>query len=98
MATFEELGDNLENQIDNFINFKIGKTGQTIQERYEQFYKDNYSHHMVVGTSSDKKTIDDFEEYLIERFYEYLNCDNQQVGGGEMTDSDEYLVYVVYNL
>ena len=37
MATFKELGDNLEKQIDNFINFNIGKTGQTIEVRFGKF-------------------------------------------------------------
>lgn len=97
MATFEELGDNLENQIENFFNFKIGKTGQTIEERYEQEYKNYYNNYMIVGTSKNKSTIDDFEKYLIDRFYEFINCNNEQVGGGDMTDSDEYIVYVVYN-
>ena len=97
MATFEELGDKLEKQIVNFANFKIGKTGQTIEERYEQEYKNDYDHYMVFGTSKDKRTIDEFEKYLISRFDKYENCDNKQEGGGDMIDSDEYLVYVVYN-
>lgn len=97
MATFEELGDKLEKQIKNYINFKIGKTGQTIEERYEEEYKNDYGHYMILGTSSNKNTIDEFEMYLISRFDKYENCDNEQVGGGDMTDSDKYLVYVVYN-
>ena len=97
MATQKELGDKFELFIEKYSNFKIGKTGQTSQERYDQEYSKIYSKIVEVGNSDEKETIDDFEKYMIERFGDLSNCDNQQVGGGDMTDSKVYLVYIVYN-
>jgi CBS domain containing-hemolysin-like protein len=97
MATFEELGDNFEPKLIGLTNFKIGKTGQTIEERYNQEYSEEYNNYEVIGTSKDKTTIDSFEKYMINRFIGLPNCDNEQVGGGEMEDSSEYTVYLVSN-
>ena len=41
--------------------------------------------------------VDSCEKYLIEHFFEFPNCDNDQIGGGEMTESEWYFVYIVYN-
>lgn len=38
MATYEELGDELEPQLKALSNFKIGKTGQIIGNRFDQEY------------------------------------------------------------
>ena len=97
MATFEELGDKIEPKLKSLSNFKIGKTGQTIKERYDDEYSETYEKYDVVGSSEDKTAIDDFEEYMIERFMNLENCDNEQIGGGEMIESDKYIIYLVYN-
>ncbi len=87
----------MENKLNSISNFKIGKTGQTIKERYDEEYSDTYDKYEIIGSSEDKSTIDRFAEYMIERFMDLDNCDNEQIGGGEMTDSNKYLVYLVYN-
>lgn len=97
MAKFEEIGDGYEEKLKSVSSFKIGKTGQTLKERYDEEYSDTYEKYKVVGYSADKKTIDNFEKYMIERFMNFPNCDNEQIGGGEMTTSDKYIVYLVYN-
>ncbi|MFT4800267.1 MAG: CBS domain containing-hemolysin-like protein [Flavobacteriaceae bacterium] len=97
MATFEELGDKFESKLEKLKNFKIGKTGQTVKERYDQEYSENYSNHEIIGSSDKSKVIDDFEKYMIERFMDLDNCDNEQIGGGEMADSDKYIVYLMSN-
>ena len=97
MATYEELGDELEPQLKALSNFKIGKTGQIIGNRFDQEYSKEYYFSMVGGRSSEKEVIDSLEMYLIERFHELPNCDNEQVGGGDMTESDTYIVYIIYN-
>ena len=94
---FKELADKLEPKLKIISNFKIGKTGQSIEERYNQEYSDKYDYYEVVSYSPNTETIGKFEEYLIDRFQNFTNCDNVQVGGGEMTVSDEYIVYIVYN-
>ncbi|MCE4564112.1 hypothetical protein INQ51_07295 [Maribellus sp. CM-23] len=97
MATFKELGDKYEPLLESFSNFKIGKTGQTIEERYEEEYSDFYDNYEIVGSSTDETTIDEFEIYMIKRFGDLPNCDNEQVGGGAMIKSNEYIVYLMYN-
>lgn len=97
MATFKELGDKYEPKLKTLKNFKIGKTGQTVKERYDDEYSETYSNYEVIGSSDNKKTIDDFEKYMIERFISLDNCDNEQIGGGEMTNSDKYIVYLMSN-
>jgi len=97
MASFKELADELEPKVKLMSNFKIGKTGQSMKDRYDQLYSDKYSSYAVVGSSTTAETIDKFEKYLIDLFKDYKNCDNEQVGGGDMEKSDKYIVYVVYN-
>lgn len=97
MATFKELGDKLDEMVKNISNFKIGKTGQNIVDRFNDQYYDQYQKYYEVGYNNESNVIDRFEKYLIDRFIGYENCDNEQVGGGEMTESDKYIVYVMYN-
>lgn len=97
MATFEEFGNKLEIKLKSTSNFKIGKTGYTAEERYNQEYLSDYNHYEEVGRSDNSEDINKLEEYLIKRFKDLDNCDNDQIGGGEMTESDIYCVYIVYN-
>ena len=97
MATFEELGDKHGPWSKGLTSFKIGKTGQTLKDRFDQEYAEQYKSILTVGTAPDKTTIDGFEKYMIKRFGNLPNCDNEQVGGGEMATSSQYRVYVVYN-
>ena len=78
-------------------NFKIGKTGQTIVNKYNKKYSQEYSFFKIVDHSSKKDTIDSLEMYLTERFHSLSNCDNEQIGGGDMMESGIYIVYIVYN-
>jgi len=97
MATFKELGDKFESKLKTLINFKIGKSGQTVKERYDEEYSETYSNYEIIGSADDKKTIDDFEKYMIKRFMNLPNCDNEQIGGGEMADSNKYIIYLMSN-
>jgi len=97
MATFIELADKLEPRLKLMTSFKIGKTGQTLKDRYDQGYSDKYKFSEVIGSSALSKTIDSFEIYLINRFGGLSNCDNDQAGGGEMTNSEKYIVYIMFN-
>ena len=58
---------------------------------------DTYAKYDTIGHSSKSEVIDNFEKYMIERFMGLDNCDNEQIGGGEMTESDKYIVYVMFN-
>jgi hypothetical protein len=97
MATFEQIASSLKSSISGYSNFKIGKTGQTLEDRFGTDYKEDYAYMKQLGYSDSSSTIDNLEEYLIKEFMNYSNCDNEQVGGGEMASSKKYIVYLVYN-
>ncbi len=94
---FEELAKEFEPQLKSMSNFKIGKTGQNIVFKYNKKYSQEYSFFKVVSRSSKKDIIVSLEMYLIERFHRLPNCDNEQIGGGDMMESGIYIVYIVYN-
>lgn len=97
MATFQEIASKLEAKIKTVKNFKIGKSGQPIIDRYNQEYKDKFKYYEEVCFSTDKTTIDNLEKFLIEKLQNYIHNKNEQVGGGEMTTSSRYIIYLVYN-
>ncbi|HPM48150.1 MAG TPA: hypothetical protein PL056_13880 [bacterium] len=82
--------------------FKIGKTGQTLEERFQGEYQQEYDNIVEVYRNKKKEIVDFMEMFLIDHFMkskEYSDkLQNEQVGGGEMADFDEYYVYVVYKL
>lgn len=97
MTTFIKLGDQYESQLIEYSNFKIGKTGKLLEDKYKEEYADMYKYYEEIGNSDKEETIDNFEKYLIERFKNHANCDNEQIGSGEMKLSNNYIVYIVYN-
>ena len=97
MATFQEVADSIKTKIASAKNFKIGKTGQSVKERFDQEHCKNYNHYASMGTSTDAKVIDELELFLIKEFIGYKNNDNDQHGGGEMTKSSTYSIYLCWN-
>ena len=79
-------------------NFKIGKTGMTIEDRFaEPDYDGVYDDIDTVFTSDDPDEVSRMEADLIEEFKGHANCDNiRTTEKDEMTESDEYSVYVVW--
>lgn len=82
--------------------FKIGKTGQALEERFDSEYSELYDNIRQICASDDKKAIDDLERRLIVYFTTRSpsrnKCDNDQEGGGEMGKAEKYLIYVVYKM
>ena len=84
-------------------HFKIGKTGQTIDDRFNKStYKDDYKGIIPLHTSEDPDEISQLEADLIEEFksnskYDSI-CDNERTTDkDEMKDSDSYALYMVWN-
>lgn len=66
-------------------HFKVGKTTQTLSNRFSECYEDEYDDiELLYDASTDGELIDNVEEDMIVFCKEtYLeNCDNEQVGGG----------------
>ena len=85
-------------------NFKIGKTGEPVEDRWNQpDYRDAYKHKKVVYSSKHRKNVDEMEAYLINKYRHHLsNCDNEKGGNESINDemvqnAPKYYVYVVWN-
>ncbi len=84
-----------------WTHFKIGKAGETKDERYQQEdYRKNYDGICEVYASSSKTLVDRMEAALINYFLDEPKCDNKKGGeqsvNDDMKDSHRYIVYVVY--
>ena len=97
--TKDEAIARIEGLADGYSRFKIGKTGQTIEDRFNSEYADEYDGIHPICNSTNKALIDQWEIDLIEHFQEapgYAGkCDNDAVGGGDMGVSTTYRIYVV---
>ncbi|MGA3012434.1 MAG: hypothetical protein ABSD71_00220 [Bacteroidales bacterium] len=92
------------NKIDNIVKdvkeFKIGMTSKAPNERLSMpDYKDKFAKIIPICSSPNEKTIEDLEKNTIEKFIKLYpeKCKNDQFGGGEMTKSEKYYLYVVLN-
>ena len=99
MVTFKQVAEKIKSKISSAKSFKIGKTGQTVKERFDQEHYKTYKFYESLGTSSDPKIIDDLELYLIKEFKEYKGNNNEQNGGGEMkvSTTGTYSIYLCWN-
>lgn len=74
-------------------NFKIGKTVDTAQERYEhdEEYREKYDEIKTIYETGDKALVDELEKILIRDYMMTYptRCDNKQMGSGpDCSDSD----------
>ena len=86
---------------ENWSSFKIGKSGMTAVERFnEPDYNGEYDGIEVVYESPSSDNVSRMEASLINFFKNHEKCDNIKDGEGSvndtMADSDNYIVYVVY--
>lgn len=82
-------------------HFKIGKTGNTVEERsVEPDYINDYDGIIELYISSSKQLVSDMEAALIDSFKNDPKCDNGKGGkqslNDKMADSNKYLVYLVF--
>lgn len=81
--------------------YKIGKAGETKEERYQNGYSEEYDDIEVLYTSKDPNLVSKMEKELIDEFTLEFKCQNEKDGAksfnDKMTDrNDEYITYVVY--
>jgi hypothetical protein len=97
--TKDEAMSKIRTIADQYTSFKIGKTGQELEDRFGIEYQEDYDKIHSVCRSEDKALVDRWEKDLIAHFQNdpiYAGkCDNDAVGGGEMADSNVYRIYVV---
>lgn len=84
-------------------NFKIGKTGESLEERKNQpDYKDAYKNIKEVYSSATPYLVNVIESELIRMFIFHPKCDNIKDGFASHSDpmrqdAEKYYVYVVWN-
>ncbi len=86
---------------EGWAHYKIGKSGNSAQERYaESDYYCTYDGIKVVYSSTSKQLVSQMEASLINYFINDPKCDNSKDGDNSindtMADSKKYIVYVVY--
>ena len=93
-AAIEEIANSCK-------TFKVGKTGETIQDRGNQQDYQAYDNIQSLFTSNSSALISTLEKTFINKFKDYSNNDNDKDGRqslfDKMADSDSYHLYVVWN-
>ena len=85
--------------VNDVERFKIGKTGQTVDDRYSKStYKDEYKGIVPIYSSEDSDEISRLEADLNKEFKKHPKCDNDRTTDkDDMTDSEgDYTLYVVW--
>jgi hypothetical protein len=81
-------------------HFKIGKTGETIEERGNQPDYQKYDSIQCLYTDISDEFISMLEKIFIDDFIDHPNNDNEKDGGqsmnDNMTESSEYHLYIVW--
>lgn len=98
---FMKIARDIMDSAKNWSSFKIGKSGMTAEERFsEPDYNGVFDNIKVVYKSTSADNVSKMEAALIEYLKNNKKCDNIKDGkcsvNDSMTDSDEYIVYVVY--
>lgn len=83
----------------NCSSFKIGKTGDTLDDRLNN-YNGEYNHIDSVFLGGELE-VDDMESYLIDKYINHPKCDNKKEGLASyndtmVNDNNEYQVYVAW--
>lgn len=86
----------------NCSTFKIGKTGEELNTRFNQEdYRNKYSHIKAVYSSKSSSLVDEMEVYLIQKAKLFPNCQNiketSSLHDPMASDVDMYYVYIVWN-
>ena len=81
--------------------FKIGKTGQPIDDRFDNSDYPKHFDRITEVFRGDKKEVDDMESYLIDYYKNNPKCVNGKDGGASNNDPMKpnakiYYVYVVW--
>lgn len=83
--------------------FKIGKTVQELEDRFNENYSHEYDYILELAKSSDGAAIDNLEREMIAKYVNRYSrsCDNIQIGGApncedEITEGRTTRLYVEY--
>lgn len=83
-------------------SFKIGKTGEDLNTRFNQEdYRDKYAHIKSVFSSKNSEFVDETEVSLIRKAKMFANCQNKKetssLHDSMAENADMYHVYIVWN-
>lgn len=99
----KRIASRIESVKDELSHFKIGKTGNTVDERSAQSdYCNKYDGIVELYVTSSKTLVSRMEASLIEYFKSDPECDNDKGGSqslnDEVADSARFVVYMVFKL
>lgn len=96
----EEIERAIQEIADRCEHFKIGKTGETIQDRGNQPSYQDYDCIQSLFESNSAALISTLEKNFINKFKDHPKNDNDKGGRqslfDKMTDSDAYHLYIVW--
>lgn len=83
--------------------YKIGKAGETADERFDNGYKDEYDSIKVLYTSKNPDLVSKMEKELIDELKLETKCRNEKDGDKSLNDpmtprNGEYITYVVFKI
>ena len=99
-ATESEIEDYISEIAKDCEHFKVGKTGESIQDRGNQPDYQDYLNIQSLFVSNSSAIISALEKKYITIFKDYPNNDNDKDGRqslfDKMANSDEYHLYIVW--
>lgn len=98
--TDKEIEDYINDIAKDCKHFKVGKTGETVQDRGNQPDYQEYDNIQSLFASSSSEFISTLEMKYINRFKDHPKNDNDKDGRqslfDNMADSEEYHLYIVW--
>lgn len=84
--------------IKNSGTFKIGKTGQLLESRFNSEYRTHFDNIKKLYSSKNEQLINELESTLNSHYFRHPKNSNLKEGSaGDMTDSNNnYLLYIVF--
>lgn len=84
-----------------WIKYKIGKAGETSDERFANGYSVEYDNIKVFYSSKDPEDVSKMEKDLINEFQYDMKCQNDKDGFQSLNDvmtdhNKQYITYVVF--
>ena len=89
--------------VEKCSSFKIGKTGETLEQRFAQpDYNGIYQHIDSLYSSTYSIDVDNMERDLLLKYIFHTKCDNMKDGLSSHSDTmrdgaEKYQVYIVWN-
>lgn len=97
---YEEVVSSINAIANSCVSFKIGKTGETIEDRGNQKDYQEYEYIQSLFSNGSSELVSHLEESFINKYIDHPKNDNKKDGdqslNDNMTASKKYHLYVVW--